>query len=295
MKIALVVNPYSGGKKTEKMLPRVKQSFRKRRIHADIFLSRFKNHVQGIARNLAVSAYDAIVAMGGDGTNFHLINGLLAVHPPEDLPSLGIIPTGSGNSFVKDLGIHSVDQAVEAVVRDTPRPVDVLKFTQDKQAFYFINLMGLGFVTDVAQTAERFKAVRDLSYLIGVAHRTLSLKFHHMELVIDGKPFSGKNCFVEFCNSRFTGGNMCMAPEARIDDGLMDIIIAGPMKKKRLISALPKLFTGDHLSMDEVSCIQAKKAEIQTTPAKVLLPDGEIFGRAPGMISVLNRKLNYLT
>ncbi len=86
-----------------------------------------------------------------------------------------------------------------------------------------------------------------------------------------------------------------MAPKAKIDDGLMDVVIVGPMKKKRLLGALPKIFTGDHLAMDEVTCIQGKKATIHTHPAKALLPDGEIVGKTPGVIEVLGSQLKYLS
>lgn len=159
---------------------------------------------------------------------------------------------------------------------------------------YFVNLAGLGFVTDVAKTAQRFKSLKDFSYVIGVFHRTINLSFHHLEMDIDGKLFSQENCFVEFCNSRFTGGDMMMAPDAKIDDGLMDIIIASRLSRRSLLATLPKIYKGTHLDHPAVQCIKAKKAIIKTSPEKNLLPDGEIFGNTPTTIEVHHKMIRYL-
>lgn len=105
MKIALVVNPFSGGKSTGKKLPWVKKALEDQGIEAHVFISRFKGDIANITRDLDPGAYGAIVAMGGDGTNFLVINGILGAHKPELLPPLALLPSGSGNSFARDLEI----------------------------------------------------------------------------------------------------------------------------------------------------------------------------------------------
>lgn len=294
MKIALIVNPCSGSNRPKKVVPRLMEMFRKERIEVDPFFSRSDSHLRSIARHINVSGYDVIAPVGGDGTNFHVINGLLSGHPEGDIPPLAVIPAGSGNSFARDLGIVTPDQALGAIIRYRPRPVDVLRFTGRNQSFWFVNLMGLGFVTEVARTAARFKAFKDFSYLIGVVRQTLFLTCHHLELTVDGRPFSGQNCFVEFCNSRYTGGRMLMAPFASIDDGQMDIIIVSHLTRGRLLRALPKIFTGDHVHMDEVTHVKGRTACFKTSPVKALLPDGEIAGHTPGQVDVLPGHLCYL-
>ncbi len=295
MRIAIIANPYSGNRRVKKLLPRIEKQLETHHIRTEVFVSRHKDHIPGIAKDLDIRRYDAIAAMGGDGTNFHMLNGLLSVHQPDRLPPLAVLPAGSGNSFVRDLGITSLDEGIRAIIRNRPRQVDIISFSRGSHRFYFVNLMGFGFVTDVALTAEKFKAFHDVSYLMGIIHRTLSLGVHHMELTIDGRVYSGPNCFVEFCNSGYTGGNMHMAPKARIDDGLMDVVIAGPLTRKRLIGALPKIYAGTHVDMEEVRYVQGKKAEIRTEPTKAMLPDGEILGQTPGIIEVHPRRVRYLS
>ena len=294
MKIALIVNPHSGGKKGEKLLPFVEKELSSHSIDYHTYISLYHEHILKITSELKLKQYDAVIALGGDGTNFHVLNGLLSSFKPKKIPPIGIIPVGSGNSFAKDLNIHTFEDGIRSIVENNPKWIDVCSFTQAKKKFYFVNLIGLGFVTDVAKTAQKFKYFKDFSYIIGVFYRTINLKFHYMELEIDGKILSGENCFVEFCNSRFTGGNMLMAPDARIDDGFMDIIIAGKFSRTSLLTTLPKIFKGTHINHPLVRHFRARKAKIKTWPNKTLLPDGEIFGATPTTINVHHKMIQYL-
>ena len=294
MRVALIVNPRSGGKSGEKQLPRIQKKLQVHGITVHTVVSLFHEHIPQLVSRLDIHQYDAIVAVGGDGTNFQVLNGLLSTFPSETLPPIGIVPVGSGNSFAKDLNIHTLDDGIRSIVQNRPRPVDVCSFTQAQKKIYFVNLAGVGFVTDVAQTAHKFKFLRDFSYVIGVFYRTLHLAFHSMELEIDGQMISGKNCFVEFCNSRFTGGSMLMAPFARIDDGFMDIIVAGPLSRASLLATLPKIYKGTHLDHPCVRYFKARQARIITWPKKTILPDGEFFGTTPSTIRVHPGLVQYL-
>ncbi len=293
MKIALIANPCSSGKKGKKQLPVVERELKSKEIEHDLFLTEYHLHAISIAEKLRIDEYDAVVCMGGDGTNYQVLNGLLKSRDAEEIPPLGIIPVGRGNSFAKDLDIETIQDGIEALVRQEPKKVDICSFTQSGDLHYFINLIGFGFVTDVAETARRFRYLGDFSYIVGVLLRTIRLGFHEMELEVDGETISARNCFVEFCNSRFTGGNMLMAPDARIDDGYFDIVIVGPVSRTGLISTFPKLFKGTHGSNIAVTFVKAKRAVIQTTPQKTLLPDGEIFGTTPTEINIHPKLLSY--
>jgi diacylglycerol kinase (ATP) len=295
MKVALIVNPYAGGKKSEKLLPLIEKKLSSHNIAVNTYISLYHEHILKITSELKIEQYDAIIAMGGDGTNFHVLNGLLSAFKPEKIPPIGIIPVGSGNSFAMDLNLRGFEDGIRSIIENKSKWIDVCSFTQAQKKYYFVNLTGFGFVTDVAKTAQKFKFFKDFSYIIGVFYRTLKLSFHSMELEIDGNMISGKNCFVEFCNSRFTGGNMMMAPDAKIDDGFMDIIVAGKISRTALLATLPKIFKGTHIKHPAVSSFKAKKATIKTWPDKTLLPDGEIFGSTPATINVHHKMIRYLS
>jgi YegS/Rv2252/BmrU family lipid kinase len=293
--IALIANPSAGGRKAARIIPQVENRLRRNAIDYRIFITQHHAHALDIARRLTPASYDGIVSLGGDGTNYHLLNGLLKYHDPATLPPLGIIPVGSGNSFARDLGVCSTADGIRALVRGNTRPVDVCSFSRDGQPWYFVNLAGFGFVTDVAQTAHRLKRCGDFSYVLGVFHRMLGLRFHHMELEIDGRRIDGDNCFVEFCNSRYTGGKMLMAPDARIDDGWFDVVVVGPMSRMALLSTFPKIFKGTHGRHPAVRFYRARTASVRTDPPKTLLPDGELFGSTPTQVGIHHRLVRYFS
>jgi YegS/Rv2252/BmrU family lipid kinase len=293
MKIALIANSRSSGVSQNKLTPDLEKELKTHNIRFDLLQTRYHDHATELVKRISIREYDAIVSMGGDGTNFQMLNAVLKYHGGSDLPPLGILPSGRGNSFAKDLQIYSVADGIAALGRQTTRTVDVCRFSQKETAHYFVNLMGFGFVTDVAKTAARFKWAADFSYVIGVFHRLLGLAFHQMDLEIDGEAISGPNCFVEICNSKYTGGNMLMAPEAKIDDGLFDAVVVSPLSRASLMATLPKIFKGTHGENPAVRFIKGKSATVYTEPQKALLPDGEIFGTTPTEITVLPHLVRY--
>lgn len=295
MTIALIANPCAGGRNRARIIPRVEALLHQHGIAYRLLLTQHHGHAMDIARKLTPANFDGIVAVGGDGTNFHLLNGLLKYHDPDQLPPLGIIPTGSGNSFARDLGICTTADGIRALIRGRTRAVDVCRFTWDGQPWHFVNLAGFGFVTDVAQTAHHWKRFGDFSYVLGVFHRMLNLQFHRMELDIDGRRIDGENCFVEFCNSRYTGGSMLMAPDAKIDDGRFDVVVVGPMSRRSLLATFPKIFKGTHGQNPAVRFYRATTASVRTDPPKTLLPDGELFGSTPTQLAIDPRRIRYFS
>ena len=293
MKIALIANSRASGISEERLLPELENKFKKHHIAFDLLRTQYHGHAIQLVKHLSMREYDAIVSMGGDGTNFQVLNSVLKYHGDSEIPPLGILPCGRGNSFARDLQIFSSKDGIDALRRQTTRAVDVCQFSQSQTAHYFVNLMGLGFVSDVAKTASRFKWAADLSYVIGVFYRLMGLTFHQMTLDIDGEIISGQNCFVEICNSKYTGGNMLMAPEAAIDDGLFDAVVVSPLSRVSLLATFPKIFNGTHGQNRAVRYIKGKSATVYTEPQKSLLPDGEIFGSTPTEITILPRLVNY--
>jgi diacylglycerol kinase (ATP) len=293
MKFLIIANPVSGGEKGKKKLPEIEELLKKHNINYEIKKTKYHCHAETIVKDLDLKKYEAIGLIGGDGTNFQVINGLLKNHDHNLLPPVAIIPTGSGDSFALDLGITNYADGVKAIAENNIKPVDVLSFTFENDLYYCINMVGTGFVTEVAKIAAKFKFLQSLSYVVGVVYRIVFLKFHKVELKVNNEIISGEKCFIEFCNSRYTGGKMLMAPQARIDDGYFDIIIASKLSRFKLLKAFPKIFKGTHLALDGVRTIKTKQAQLITEKPETMLPDGEIFGTTPTEINILPKKIKY--
>ncbi len=233
---------------------------------------------------------DAVVAVGGDGTLFEVINGMFdrsgrtppssAASPVAPIP-VAQIPVGTGNSFIKDLNISSPQEAIDAILAGHRRTIDVGRFATTDGSWYFVNLLGAGFVSSVAHTAGRYKKLGALSYIIAVIQETVRLSYNPLTLTVDGDRIVRDGVFVEICNSRFTGGDMMMAPGAAIDDGLFDVVIMSRTTRRKLLSLFPKIFSGKHVDDPLIEVFRGRSITLETEHPWLLTPDGETFGTTP--------------
>ncbi|MFA7227442.1 MAG: diacylglycerol kinase family protein [Melioribacteraceae bacterium] len=288
MKIFYLNNPAAHGGRGKKYFLSIINEFDKYNVDHDSVQTSYAGHATEIIGKLNFEKYDGIAVSGGDGTIFEAINGYFANNSAVRIP-LGVIPIGRGNAFARDLDLYPEkwEEAVKAVAAGKKKKVDVGLCRTDNSKFYFINILGLGFVTDVANTAFRLRIFGHLSYILGVLYRTLFLKAYPMKLEIDGKKYERENVFAEISNSRYTGKDFLMAPAARLDDGKLDLTLLNKLTRVKLLQCLPKIFTGDHIKMKEVECFTAKRIVIETNPFKNLTPDGQLTGRTPIEIECL--------
>jgi len=290
MKILLLVNPAAGRKRGQDTAAEALRLFQAKGISAEARYSEFGGHMYQLAESAVKEPWDAIVAVGGDGTLYEIINGMMAGNPALPIP-LGIIPVGTGNSFSRDLNIDGLNTAVDKIVRANIRKVDLGQYESSEGTRVFINILGFGFVADVANEAHKHKRWGALSYVIGVFVITARLESYVLEMEIDGQKYTRQNCFVEISNSTKTGGDMLMAPQALIDDGFLDVVILNKISRVGLLKAFPKIFNGTHINLPEVEVFKAQNIKMQTDSPKILTPDGEIRGTTPLRVTVLPKKL----
>jgi len=289
MKTLLIYNPVAGNGKAGRFLSEVKSELVKKKIFADIVKTDFSGHATDIMKTRNLSEYDGVIAAGGDGTIFEVINGYYSNNGKKK-PPIGIIPIGTGNAFVRDFGLKTGDwkTAIEIISNNNTRSVDVGKFRVDGNDYYFLNIIGIGFVADVNKIAQKLKILGNLSYSVGVIYKIILLKSYDVVLELDGKRIERENIFIEVSNTRYTS-NFLMAPTAEIDDGLLDVTLLNKTSRRRMLRCFPKIFTGEHVEMDEVETFKAKKISIKTEIPKELTPDGEMFGSSPIDIECLRR------
>ncbi len=282
MKVFHLNNPASANGKGSKYFHHIKNEFKKQKLNHISTQTEYAGHGTEIIKNLDFEKHDAIAISGGDGTLFEAINGYFSNKSLRRIP-IAAIPIGRGNAFARDLNLNNEkwEDAIAAIGNGKLKKVDVGLCKTSNNRFYFINILGLGFVTDVANTAYKLRAFGHLSYILGVFHRTIFLKPYSLTIEIDGKRIERKNIFVEISNSKYTGKDFLMAPSASIDDGLLDITLLNKLSRLRLLQCLPKIFTGEHVKMNEVECFKASKIMIETNPPKNLTPDGQLTGNTP--------------
>jgi len=292
LKLFYLNNPACNNGKGAKFGSLIRSSLDKRNVDYDFIQTEYAVHATEIIINLNFDNYDAIALSGGDGTLFEVINGYFLNNSTKRIP-IGIIPIGRGNAFARDLNLfpQKWEESIDALLSNKTKMTDVGFCKTANKKFYFINILGLGFVTDVASTAFRLRLFGHLSYILGVFHRTISLKSFSLTLEYDGNIIERENVFVEVSNTRYTGKDFLMAPEALINDGLFDIVLLNKLSRKRILQALPKIFSGSHIKMKEVEYYKAKKIKITTIPIKELTPDGQLMESTPIEIECINNAL----
>lgn len=291
MKILLVFNPQAGNKRAKKLLPEVEAVFNKYNIQFDLAMTDYPEHAVEIVHNCDFNNYDGIAAAGGDGILFEVVNGYFQNTSEKRIP-IGVLPIGTGNAFARDLKIESANwqEAVKIISTGKTRKVDVGKFLTHGQTYYYLNILGLGFVADVVDIVQKLKIFGGAAYSLGVIYKTLLLKSNKVKIEIDGKLLEREMTFIEVSNTRYTA-NFLMAPTAEIDDGLLDITLANKVTRRKLLSSFPKIFTGEHIHIKEIETFKAKQIKIECDKTKVLTPDGELIGITPVEIECLPKAI----
>jgi diacylglycerol kinase (ATP) len=284
----VISNPRAGHGRGTRVLSQVEAYLADRNIVHQTAVSARPGHVTEIAAEAAGRGESPIVLVGGDGTLFEALNGM--ARAGRFIP-VAQIPVGTGNSFIKDLGIESVEDGLRALTGGRKRAVDIGRVRSASGEYHFVNLVGAGFVANVVSHANSFKLFGDLSYKIGVLLELVVLRAVPCRLVVDGKESVRDAHFVEVCNSRKTGGEMIMAPSAEVDDGLFDVVVARSMSRATLLKLFPLIFTGEHVKDPHVETFRCSRISVSFEPPQRVTPDGEILGTTPLDIEVVPRAL----
>ena len=295
MKICLIINPNAGKRKGLRVAELVSEAFQRLGVYPTLLVSDHPGGTREIAEHLDTSSYDGVVVVGGDGSLFEVINGLFSRGGTLDVP-LGQIPVGTGNSFLRDvvppdMESNWIGAALDLIAAGKTRTVDTGRFSCSRGQYYFINLLGAGFVSNVAHRAGKYKGLGSLSYIIGVLEEVMRLQRAPMKLTIDGRVLEREAIFVEICNSRFTGGTMMMAPSARIDDGLLDIVLLNAVSRRTILELLPTIFKGAHVDHPAVEVFQGRSITVESEIPLLLTPDGETFGETPFSAEVHHERI----
>jgi diacylglycerol kinase (ATP) len=295
MNILLVYNPFAGFRKSEKVLPEVQQTLSDKGINHDLLLTKARGDATKLVKEADLSKYDAVISSGGDGTFHEVLNGYYQ-NKGKTKPPIGIIPNGTGNAFATELGLKGFEfkKAIDIISKKNIKKIDVGYCETQTERIYFHNIIGFGMVTDINQSTNKYKKLGSISYTIATLEKILFLKTFPLEIVLDGKTIKQDNIFVEIANTRYTGADFLMAPEAIIDDGLFDVVLSRKTSRFNVLKLLLQVFKGKHIFNKDIDYIKASSITVKTKEAKLLTPDGESYGSTPLTVSCKKQYLEFL-
>lgn len=302
----VIINPASAGGATRDAWPAIASSLR---THFGAFACAFTS-AKGDATLIAARETQAgrrlVIACGGDGTISEVANGILQAGAGAEL---GVLPSGTGGDFRRTLGISDrTAEAARALREGRARRMDVgrVAFRNDAgevEKRYFLNVASLGMGGAVVERVKEkplawlpANAARMLGGRVAFAaaalQTTLSFSPRTVEIRLDEHP-AFRLRLVNLCiaNARYFGGGMKVAPTARLNDGLLDIVSIGDMSALSVLANSYRIYLGTHLGLQKVEHTRAKKLTVNATgdgDENVMLEvDGELAGRLPATFEVV--------
>ncbi len=297
-RILIAANTHSAHGKGVEILRKAERGFAQRGVRCEVLVSQHSGHLFEALPPLLRDPWDAVVALGGDGTLFQVLNCCLK-HDGFAAP-IGLIPAGTGNSFSKEFCNGVAEPAWQRIIAGAAMPVDVLHCRLAKSEgeygheYFFINVLGVGFVSEVNVNALRHKRWGAFAYALAVVLTLAKFKAVHLRLTVDGRLLERKSMFALLCNSRYTGGNMKIAPQAEIDDGAMEVVLLHEVSRVELLRAFPTVFAGTHTHHPKIEMLRCQKLRLEAEPTQLLTPDGEVVGHTPMEVEVLPRRIQFI-
>lgn len=291
-----ILNPAAAGGRAARAEPLIREAFAGRPgAQPEFAVTQCPGHAVELAAEAARKGYDPVVAVGGDGTVSEVANGLLAF--AGSIPSLAVIPIGTGNDFARSLGIPiGLRKAVEVAVggAGVARAVDAAHCGVG----YFVGVAGAGFDARVAKAvnaAPAWMKIGALPFVFYTLREIVRNRNPDLVIELDGVTVLRlRSLLVSVSNCRFSGGGMQLAPGAEPDDGLLDVCVVGDASVAEVVRLLPRVFSGGHVRHPKVAIHRASRIRILGPSEVHAQADGELIGGLPLDISVMPRALRVL-
>jgi diacylglycerol kinase (ATP) len=284
----VILNPMARDGAGRRLRSVIERELERRRLDFDLVLTEGPWHARDLAREAAAAGIRRIVAAGGDGTIHEVANGLLATR--RNGVALGLIPIGTGNDFVKLVpGTGTRDAAYGTLADGVEHAVDVGVARWDGNTEHFVNAMGTGVDVEVVRRLRRTKLLPGgVSYVSALIRALASFRPPAVNVTVDGRQVSERIMNLAVCNGISIGGSFRICPEARPDDGLLDVCLIGEMSVVRNARMVPRVITGTHVGRDSVTMLRGAAVHISMADGRpfAFQLDGEMREVADGAAGI---------
>jgi len=298
----VICNPISGSGRGVAWLSVVRRTLDDADINYAYEVTGRRGDAARLARSAVSSGCSAVVAIGGDGTFFEVVNGVMnpseydANLHGEQRVAVGLVQAGRGSDFGRSIGVPSDAQVASARLLDGRTQlidlgyVTYLGFDGKERGRYFANAAGLGFDAEVTVRANAGSRILGgtIPYLHSLVRTLAGYRNKRISVSIDGaEPWSARANSIVVANGQYFGGGMKIAPEAHLSDGVLDVTLLGDLGKLELVRSVPMVYDGSHIHHPKVKTFTARTVEV-ISPERVLLQaDGEVLGTAPATFRVV--------
>jgi diacylglycerol kinase (ATP) len=305
MKLKIILNPYANRWRAGKMVPQVEAALQAANLNYDLTVTTAPGQGKEEAATAVRAGYDGVIAAGGDSSVSEVLNGLISVAGDGPTAPMGVIPLGTGNDFNDMAGLPRklADCAARIASGDT-RQLDAAWVGEPGErglSHYFDNNCALAMEPMV--TIENVKMKRlsgNVRYIVALLKAIVNLKAWQMQISWQNGDqtgsFDGPTYVLSICNSPRTGGLFYMAPQAKMDDGLLDFVFVPEISRWQIMAILPRLFNGSHINHPQITTGHLTEMTVFCQPGTPIHADGEVltesatavqFRILPGKITLL--------
>ena len=264
--IFFIINPHSGNKKKTRVIKKINTELDSRNFESHIIQTETLEQLSSTLDTIKKDKNNIVVAVGGDGTINRIVNEIV-----DSGISFGIIPRGSGNGLARELKIpQTISGAIRVLNQYNFRKIDVIQLNN----LFSVNVSGVGFDAIIAQKFSELEHRGFKNYLRITAREIKKIKPENYKMLIDGNELNPEAYLISFANSRQWGNNAYIAPKAKIDDGLIDVVILHPFPLFPTPMLVAGLFTKTLGNSRYLDTIKAKEVVIQK--------EGKIFAHIDG-------------
>ena len=277
-------------KKKGKKFDIVKSAFENAGESYELHATSTREELREIVANLTSEKGNSIIVLGGDGTLHDTLNAFVDF----ENNSLGIIPLGTGNDFAESAHIPTdIKKAAELILNNSPRPIDYIEFDSGLKS---LNAFGMGIDVDVLERAYSGKSVKRSKYVKALVVSLAKFKSHNFTVRYNGVEEKHFGVIAAVGNGRQFGGGIRLFPDAKIDDGYLDLFMVDFVSKFKMIGAFIKLMRGKINKVKQVKAVRVKEVEfIPDSESFTFQADGEIYENIPIKAKIVEGKLNFYT
>jgi len=283
----VIVNPVAGASSTRRKWPRLSRLLSRVGLLFDYEYTEGVGHATELARGAVGDGYRYLVAVGGDGTVNEVANGILGSETADNV-ALGVISTGTGSDFARSAGIpRHYESACSSLTGSRRLKIDigVVEYRSGGQVSrrFFVNNAGVGFDAAVSEATGRLPKYfgGTIPYLAGLMRTLFSYRNKSVVLSVGDRTEKARVLSVVVANGGYFGGGMHVAPEASINDSLLDVVVIGDIGKFDLLKSLPMVYKGTHGRHPKVSMEKATRVSVESSERVLVHADGELLGEGP--------------
>jgi YegS/Rv2252/BmrU family lipid kinase len=299
----VILNPHAGSGRGKKDQAEILKRLTKADFHFELAVSEFPKHIIQLTIDAIEKGFRNLIVAGGDGSLNEVVNGIFlqTICPPEEI-TVGMIPVGTGNDWIKTFGIPNYyKEAIKVLKQEKVMRQDVGRITfaedDERKTCYFANMAGFGFDAMVAEKTNRLKNKGRTGitlYLQALGSSFLNYQTAKTHVTIDGQEIDELIFSVSIGIGKYNGGGMMQAPGAIPDNGLFQVTIIRKIGLFGILRNLAGLYSGKYVNDYRVSTFQGRNVSIRSTYNIAGEADGETLGDNKFEIDIFSQKLTVI-